>query len=655
MFNIVSYMAFGKHPLAFPQNIDLPTISGIAQVDGVLTASPGSWTASPTVYSYQWKSDGTNVGSNQATYTVLSTDVGRVITVTVTATNSVGAGTPASSAGVSIPVTSTGTLAIASVSIGDPFKYNSGYPTKYLVGDTFYSTWADDDGNYTTICDTYRPQNIGSSNLAILSLSTIDTGTTATLVNGMSEFGTFGQKGSDSASYKVGSMISIDGVFYLWVLRAFFPVGAFGSTPGTVCKQTFLAATLIKSTNRGATWTPLPPGTAQPYASPTFSGTFTCPVFVQYGKDYADPGVHSAGAYVYAISTDAWNNGDRIIIGRVPRSAIGNLSPTDWTFFTGGDGANSANWGPIGSAASILAVTDKTSQTSIQYLPALQRYLMIQWHYVTVAADETEWNADFTKWEIYESPTPWGTWTKIGVRYTRTGLYNPVILPKSVATDDGLTTVALSSGNFNEYGNPQGNYTLTMTTLTTTPAASSTPTAYTDSTTVLDPSNKTAGITLSASGLISSTTSTQYEWVRSTNGKSSGKWFLQFYWAAGSSVGFGVTKGLPTINTFLDADTYALFRDGFTSFAGVGASGSYTFTGLVGVALDLTNSKVYFTKDGTTWHNSADPVAGTGGQSIAAGTYYGAICHKTSSGTARAFFMPEGFELTPPTGYSAWK
>jgi len=42
---------------------------------------------------------------------------------------------------------------------------------------------------------------------------------------------------------------------------------------------------------------------------------------------------------------------------------------------------------------------------------------------------------------------------------------------------------------------------------------------------------------------------------------------------------------------------------------------SWTTNDIVGIALDLDNSKIYFSKNGT-WMNSADPAAGTGGLSI---------------------------------------
>lgn len=82
--------------IGVPVNTVIPAISGTAEVGQTLTASTGTWTGGGSItYAYQWKSAGSNVGSNQNTYVVQSSDVGNTITVTVTATNAAGTGTPA--------------------------------------------------------------------------------------------------------------------------------------------------------------------------------------------------------------------------------------------------------------------------------------------------------------------------------------------------------------------------------------------------------------------------------------------------------------------------------------------------------------------------------------------------------------------------------
>jgi hypothetical protein len=91
-----------------PVNTALPVISGTAKVWDTLTASTGTWTNSPTSYSYQWNANGTAIsGATSSTYELIASEVGDTITVSVTAINS-GGSAKATSTSVG-PVTGTGT------------------------------------------------------------------------------------------------------------------------------------------------------------------------------------------------------------------------------------------------------------------------------------------------------------------------------------------------------------------------------------------------------------------------------------------------------------------------------------------------------------------------------------------------------------------
>jgi subtilisin family serine protease/fibronectin type 3 domain-containing protein len=88
-----------------PANTGLPTISGVAKTGQTLSSSTGSWTESPTSYTYRWQrcdTTGANCapieGATATTYTLTSTDIGSTLRVAVTASNSAGTSTPASSA-----------------------------------------------------------------------------------------------------------------------------------------------------------------------------------------------------------------------------------------------------------------------------------------------------------------------------------------------------------------------------------------------------------------------------------------------------------------------------------------------------------------------------------------------------------------------------
>ena len=77
---------------AAPDNTVIPTITGTAQVGQTLTASPGTWTGTPTpVLTYQWEDDGVPiVGATGSTLLLLVAQLGGVITVVVTGTNASG-------------------------------------------------------------------------------------------------------------------------------------------------------------------------------------------------------------------------------------------------------------------------------------------------------------------------------------------------------------------------------------------------------------------------------------------------------------------------------------------------------------------------------------------------------------------------------------
>ena len=91
-----------------PVNTASPTISGTAQQGQTLTESHGTWSNSPTGYTYQWlqcNSLGTSclpiTGANAQTYVLVAGDVGHTIEVQETASNAGGSGTPAASAATS--------------------------------------------------------------------------------------------------------------------------------------------------------------------------------------------------------------------------------------------------------------------------------------------------------------------------------------------------------------------------------------------------------------------------------------------------------------------------------------------------------------------------------------------------------------------------
>ena len=185
-------------------------------------------------------------------------------------------------------------------------------------------------------------------------------------------------------------------------------------------------------------------------------------------------------------------------------------------------------------------------------------------------------------------------------------------------------------------------------------------------------------------------TTSGWRWRPSTIAPSSGKYYAEFKPTSCSTIytAIGVT---PQVSwRLIDEETIGSGAGGENKSVGYTHSGtvrkgnstiytgsSYTTNDIIGVAMDLDNYYVYFSKNGV-WQNSGDPTSGatgTGAVSLAttlddwsistsqAGTtiacnygngYFGTTAITTNSGNGYA--GAEGaskFSYQPPTGYSA--
>jgi hypothetical protein len=104
-----------------PATSSAPTVTGIARTGETLTTSNGTWTGTPTSYSYQWQRSATSGGvytnissATSNTYEVSDTDVGYFIKASVSATNGIG--------------TSSAALSSATVAVVDIAPQNTAIP-----------------------------------------------------------------------------------------------------------------------------------------------------------------------------------------------------------------------------------------------------------------------------------------------------------------------------------------------------------------------------------------------------------------------------------------------------------------------------------------------------------------------------------------------
>ncbi len=105
--------------LPTPADTAPPTIGGVTTQGQVLSETHGSWTGSPTSFSYQWQdcdASGENCtdvagDGTGGTYTLTAADVGHTLRVVEVASNGAGAGEPA---------TSTATAVVIAAAVGTP-------------------------------------------------------------------------------------------------------------------------------------------------------------------------------------------------------------------------------------------------------------------------------------------------------------------------------------------------------------------------------------------------------------------------------------------------------------------------------------------------------------------------------------------------------
>jgi hypothetical protein len=172
-----------------PANTAVPTISGTRTFGQVLTTTNGTWSNSPTSYSYQWSRSATSGGSytnisgaTGSTHTLVAADVGQYLKSTVTAIN--GGGSASS--------TSSATLQISKAT-----------PT--------FSSWSNvtktfGDANYTVTAPSVTGSlagsfGYGSSNTGVISIS----GTTFAVAGGGSATITATFTPNDTANYNTAT------------------------------------------------------------------------------------------------------------------------------------------------------------------------------------------------------------------------------------------------------------------------------------------------------------------------------------------------------------------------------------------------------------------------------------------------------------------
>jgi hypothetical protein len=252
------------------------------------------------------------------------------------------------------------------------------------------------------------------------------------------EFHSPGGYFSDGRTWKSSGCLALDGALYLVVARHHYGP-----------KQSARNASIIKSLDGGKTW--MRPAQDN-LDHPMFPGFgFATPYFIDYGQDGHQAVADGSDRYVYAMSNNGfWDNGDKMVLGRVRRDKIGDLSASDWQFLKGGDGANDANWSSsMDEAGPVIDSRDHLGMGGPVYLPAQKCYFMIGWYYPAGSARITLNASQTTNWDFYVAAHPWGPWHIVGShQFYPQGYYNPQVCLKWSSPDGSLIRV-LAAGDFN--------------------------------------------------------------------------------------------------------------------------------------------------------------------------------------------------------------
>jgi hypothetical protein len=311
------------------------------------------------------------------------------------------------------------------------------YPEKDVKGDTFPMTWAEDGEIYTSAGDPNWGETF--SGLDIEKFSGAPPDYKITKVHPMNDYLGWGGDGA-----KPSGMICVDGILYCAfqnMLRTRVP-------PFSLVSQHGSDAQIIYSTNKGHFWVP----TLANIPAPMFAGhKFGGPSFVNFGQNNAN----ARDEYVYAVSSDQWDNGSNLRLGRVPKDSIMRREAWQWvaSFTPSGEPAWSHD---LNESVPVLCLHRWLGLPEMVYLASIKRYLLLTWR---LHADFSP--DDGTDLLIFESPEPWGPFSLAHFEeYWEGQAYNPYCprVPLKWMDGDGTSGWVQFSGSWGPAGQKMLSY-----------------------------------------------------------------------------------------------------------------------------------------------------------------------------------------------------
>lgn len=256
---------------------------------------------------------------------------------------------------------------------------------------------------------------------------------------------------------KPAGLLSVGGVLYFAVENM-----NYGDKPA-FNRQHNINAWIATSKDFGKTWNR--EATPQDF----FTGRLASPHFLQFGKDYEG----ARDEFVYACFPAAddgnsyWENGDYILLGRVPKERI--LQRDAWEFFTGTKSGGQGPWSRDESKGRpVFRYSSMTGENHVSYNKGLKRYLMGNYGFIDSQGKPYPYHQKGrdhfgpSQLTLYEAPEPWGPWT-LFYRDDHWGTYEDYQpnLPTKWMSEDGKTIWMVSAGTHDDY-----NFTVQRLTLT---------------------------------------------------------------------------------------------------------------------------------------------------------------------------------------------
>ncbi len=238
--------------------------------------------------------------------------------------------------------------------------------------DNWPLTWADDDWLYTAYGDGngFEPRRKEKLSLGLARVRGVPPNLVAENLRAPS----LEQTGDGVRGKKASGLLMVDRVLYLWTRNAD-------------------NSQLAWSADHGATWT---------WADWTFTTSFGCPTFLNFGRNYE--GARDDFVYVYSHDSDsAYQRADRMVLARVAKNRLREQAA--YEFFQAVDERGQPVWTrDIGRRGAVFNSPGRCYRSGVSYNAGLKRYLWVQ----TGLGEDTRFSGGLA---IYDAPEPWGPWT----------------------------------------------------------------------------------------------------------------------------------------------------------------------------------------------------------------------------------------------------